>query len=279
MTCGNSAAQIAPWGAGKLPPMGPANPWTAPRPALARARPPYKLARDMSSRADLFWPLATASRNERAARRMPSTHNTSVMGLAREEVNGSINVLGERIEPGAGGDSRRQIVREVQDQRSPTAASIKGLRRLTFTLCSGEASTALRVTFRAGASRGGNGDERNGRLGESLPLSDDFAGNPAAHLCWPAWRRWLWRRPIRCRRRARRSHHTFPERASARPRCTVAISGSPATEKVVVATPAAFRLASNFSAHAGLLPVTVQRRGGQGFWRSRRPATVCPRQK
>ena len=43
-TCGSSTAQIAPCGAGKRPPIGPAKPCTAPRPALASASPPHRLA-------------------------------------------------------------------------------------------------------------------------------------------------------------------------------------------------------------------------------------------
>src|ERR1700758_1667605 len=56
--------QINPCGALNIPPIGPANPWTAPKPAFAKAKPPNKLAKAISSRAVASLPFCTTADNE-----------------------------------------------------------------------------------------------------------------------------------------------------------------------------------------------------------------------
>ena len=76
---------------------------------------------------------------------MPSTHKPSVIGFARE-ADEWFDELRERVEAGAGGERGRQIVSEFRINHRHACESSNGLRRLTFTLCSGDDSTALRVT-------------------------------------------------------------------------------------------------------------------------------------
>ncbi len=147
-TDGSRRPQTAPWGASNRPPIGPANPWAAPRPALASASPPSRAAMDMSSRASGAAVPApaesNATRRDRATRVMPSRQNASVNGLARDDVNGSTSwtsASSPELAVTAGGS----VYVRLGSTRA-TRASIDGLRRLTLTRCRGEARTAFRVT-------------------------------------------------------------------------------------------------------------------------------------
>ena len=99
ITAGSSAAHKAPCGASRRPPRGPARPCTAPRPALARARPPNRLASDMCSRAARFAPSWNATRSQAETSAMPSRHIASVIGVARRERYG-LDELCEGVEAG-----------------------------------------------------------------------------------------------------------------------------------------------------------------------------------
>ena len=83
-------------------------------------------------------------RSERAARIIPSRHSASVSGFALLDVNGSINCVSASrpvLAVTAGGK-----LWVSSGSTSARRGSIVGLRRLALMPCSGEASTALRVT-------------------------------------------------------------------------------------------------------------------------------------
>ena len=114
---------------------------TAPSPAFASAMPEHG-GSDMSSRAARSPGVANFS-SERAAMRMPCRRGRRSWIAPDRDVG--FEELRERIESGAGGDGGREIEGE-RGSTSATRGSMRGLRRLTLTRCSGEPSTALRVT-------------------------------------------------------------------------------------------------------------------------------------
>src|ERR1019366_7914145 len=138
--------------------------------------------------------------------------------------------------------------------------SMCGLRRLTLTRCSGEASTALRVTSEPVpavvgiAIKGADGlvsawpRPMTSRLSSNSPVLVSMAAMP-----WPASNALpppkLMTRP------------QFSCFANATPRWTVSISGSPVTGNAKPSTPCWRKSASKGSARRGLAPVITRARG------------------
>ena len=218
MTCGSSAAQTAPWGAGEHAAdrrgeaVHGAEPGVGQAQAAEQARQRQVLAIGGRDRA----PPAPA-RRRRGAARAPSGRSPRARAVgdrvgARRE-NGSMSC-----------DSASRPLLAITAAGRPTSrsgstiaarGSMSGLRRLAFTRCSGDASTAFLVTSEpvpavVGSAMKGS-DRRARAAGRAPPPPGSRADR---RRCRPA-PRWPCRRRARCRRRTRspdRSRRRAPAR-------------------------------------------------------------------
>ena len=147
------------------------------------------------------------------------------MALARAETNGSINCVSASrpvLAVTAGGSPR-----SAPGRPRARRGSISGLRRLTLTRCSGEASTALRVT--SAPVPAVVGTAMNGAEGRSsgLPRADHLQVVQRIAAVGRAARRWPCRRRWRCRRRSRSPRRSRPRAPRATPSRTSSTVGSP----------------------------------------------------
>ena len=127
-TAGSSAAHTAPWGAANMPPIGAAKPCTAPSPALARHRPPSRLASASASRSAASIGFAGAGGGVRARqrrRRPPDPFARQPVGdgvgADRQE---RLDQLRQRVEAARRQHRRRQARQQIGiDDRQRAAAS------------------------------------------------------------------------------------------------------------------------------------------------------------
>ena len=173
MTCGSSAAHTAPCGAGNRPPMGAANPCTAPRAALARASPPKRLPSAMSVRASRSLPSAHGAAQARAPRAASASRQiASVSGLA---LHGDVRLdqLRERVHPGRCGERGRKRQRQLGIDDGQRRQHQRAAQAHLLPLF-GHAQHGVPRHLRARAGRRRHGDERHGALGERLAAAHDF---------------------------------------------------------------------------------------------------------
>ena len=174
-------------------------PWTAPRPALARARPPKRLASARSVRAGSLR-VALVRAPERASRASEALAGERVderVGAHRDE---RLDELRERVEPARRHDVRRQADEQVgvhDGRRRQHARAAQA--RLDAVLGRGEDGVARDLG--AGARRGRNGDERQRRPLERPARGRRPRGSRAGRRRCRGARRSPCPRRSRCRRR------------------------------------------------------------------------------
>ena len=194
------------------------------------------------------------ARSERAERRIPSRASASVSGLARTERNGSMSCesASRPLEASTGGGQPASR----SGSTSATRGSMSGLRRLAFTPCSGEASTALLVTSEpvpavVGMATNGSDGRVSGRPRPPPP------GSRADRRRWRPAPRSPCPRRARCRRPTPTTRSQPAAPAAAVPSRASSTVGSPSTANECPAHARRGRAASATRRVArGALPVT-----------------------
>ena len=262
-----------------MPPTGAAKPCTAPRPALASASPPNRLASARSVAPASPRSPSYARRSERAERARPSRHSASVSGLARAETKGSTSCVRASRPLAAitrGGSPQQQLRvhdrRARQHQRAAQA-------RLDAVLGRGEHRVARHLRARCRRWSGWRRTAAGGR-GERPPAADDLQVVERVAAVARRARRWPCRRRSRCRRR-RRPPASQPSRRRERRAPADGLDRGLAghRERRAARRPRSEPLAQRGSARAGVAPGDEQRARGPARAATRASSSSAPAPK